>query len=148
MSRIITFKGKLDMGLQEKLHLSTNDGLTGYKINKFQVISSTPGSANSEIVGKIYLTDQTGSIGPTVDFSDTDLLAVSYNVDNQAVSVTYSEVVIFDRETFNQDIFVNLSDASSATVPGNYYIELEQFKLNLNESTYHTVKNIRSANQA
>ena len=149
MSRIITFKGKLDMGLQERLHLSTNNGLKGYRINKFQIISSTPGATNTELVGQIFLTDQTGSIGPTVDFSDSDLLAVAYF--KERANDFYGHgigPIIFDKETFNQDIFVNLTDAASGTVPANYYIELEQFDLILNESTYHTVKNIRSKTQA
>ena len=36
MSKIKTFKGQLAMGVQEKIHLSTNDGLTAYRINKFK----------------------------------------------------------------------------------------------------------------
>jgi|TARA_R110002012_G_C11311609_1_gene574643 hypothetical protein len=149
MSRIITFKGKLPMGLQEKLHLSTNNGLTGYKIKKFQIISNAPGTQNWEYVAKIYLTDQTGSIGPTVDFSDTDLLAVVYDKGaSPTSSPAVGSIIIFDQETFNQDIFVCIADATGGTVECNYYVELEQFTLNLNESTYHTVKNIRSSTQA
>jgi hypothetical protein len=148
MSRIITFKGKLPMGLQERLHLSTNDGLTGYRIKKFQMITNTPGVGNSEFIGQIFLTDQTGSIGTSVDFSDADLLAVCFrkSVDNSGLAAD-SEQVIFDKETFNQDIFINITDGAGNTVECNYYIELEQFKLDLNSSTYHTLKNIRSATQ-
>ncbi len=40
---IKTYKGQLPMGEQEKIHLSTNNGMMGYKIKKFQVISKTPG---------------------------------------------------------------------------------------------------------
>ncbi len=150
MSRIVTFKGKLNMGTQEKLHLSTRDGLIGYRIRKFQVISSTPGAANAEMVGKIYVDDQEGSIGPAVDFSETDLLAVSFYQDGDADRFNVqaeNTTVIFDQETFNQDIFVTIDDAASNTTPGNYYIELEQFKIDLNSSTYHTLKNIRSKTQ-
>ena len=38
MSKTITFKGQLPIGVEEKIHLSTNDGLTGYRIKKFQII--------------------------------------------------------------------------------------------------------------
>ena len=52
MSKIITFKGKLPIDVEEKIHLSTNDGLTGYRINQFKIISSQPGVASHELVGK------------------------------------------------------------------------------------------------
>ena len=146
MSKIKTFKGQIPMGQQEKLHLSTNDGLTGYKINKFELISNTPGVGTSEFVAKIFTVDQTGSIGPTVDFNDTDLLAVAHleNVNTASALHSNNLQVIFDRETINQDIFITIDDAAGNTVPCNYYLELEQFKMNLNESTYNTLKNIRS----
>ena len=38
---IKTFKGQLPMGIQEKINLSTNDGLTAYRINKFQIINNS-----------------------------------------------------------------------------------------------------------
>ncbi len=147
MSRIVTFKGKLDMGLQEKLHLSTNDGLTGYRIKNFSIMSAVPGISSVSYVAKIYLTDQTGSIGPTIDFSDSDLLAASFSNFASGASSSSVETVIFDKETFNQDIFVSITDPDGNTVQANYYIELEQFKLDLNSSTLHTLKNIRSRAQ-
>ena len=52
---IKTFKGQLPIGLEQKIHLSTNDGLTGYRVKKFQVISSTPATGNVEFVAKLML---------------------------------------------------------------------------------------------
>ena len=147
MSKIITYKGLLPVGEQEKIHLSTNDGLTGYRINKFDIIGSTPGVANAEYIGQIFLTDQTGSITSAVDFSNPDILACAYLQDNASSAVPSSNVIIFDRETFNQDIFINITDASGGTVPCNFYIELEKFPIDVNTSTYHTLKNIRSRTQ-
>jgi hypothetical protein len=146
MSVIKTYKGQLPMGEQEKIHLSTNDGLTGYRISKFQVISKTPGVSNVEMIGQIFLTDQTGNITADINFENSDLLAVSTYFGDQSTKVL-NDYIIFDKETFNQDIFVNITDAGGNTVPCNYYIELEQFKLDLNTSTYHTLKNIRSRTQ-
>jgi len=143
MSIIKSFKGKIPMGEQVKINLSTNNGLTGYKISKFQIISQQPGQANVEFVAKIFLTDQTGTIGPTVDFNDTDLLAVAYLQDEGNASRSF-EYIIFDIETFNQDIFITIADAAGATTECNFYIELEQFPIDINSSTYHTLKNIRS----
>ena len=147
MSKIKTFKGQLPVGIQQKLHLATADGLTGYRINRFELIGSTPGVNNAEYIGQIFLTDQTGSISTNVDFNNTDLLAVNYLIENASTAVPTSSIIIFDKEMFNQDIFVNITDASGGTVPCNYYIELEQFKIDLNTSTYQTLKNIRSAKQ-
>ena len=147
MSKIITYRGKLPVGVQEKVHLSTNNGLTGYRINDFNIIGQTPGDATSEYVGKIYLTDQTGNITSSVDFSDSDLLAAIYLQDSASPSVPASTVIIQDKETFNQDIFIYITDVSGGTVPCNFYIELEKFSIDINTSTFHTLKNIRSRRQ-
>jgi hypothetical protein len=148
MSKIKTFKGKLPIGIQEKIHLSTNDGLTGYRIKQFQIISETPGTvASVTYVAKIYLTDQSGNITSSVDFSDTDLLAVNYYSNNISPSNPINEQIIFDKETFNQDIFIYITDPDGNTTPCNFYIELEQFPIDLNTSTYHTLKNLRSKTQ-
>ena len=151
MSNIITVRGQLPIGVEEKIHLSTNDGLTGYRIKKFQLMPSTPGTATAELVGKIRLKADP-NIGPTVDLSDSDIIAVCYyqNVPEQSSGAgqSVSNNIILDKETFNQDIFISVTDATTNTAPANFYIEIEKFTLNLNESTYHTVKNIRSATQA
>ena len=147
MSKIKTFKGQLAMGVQEKIHLSTNDGLTAYRINKFKLIPKDF-DVNVKLVGKIYLTDQTGNITDTVDFSDSDILAAAYYEDTSGSSGSGNpNTVIFDKETFNQDIFLYISDAGGGTSLANFYLELEQFKIDINTSTYHTLKNIRSYEQ-
>jgi hypothetical protein len=146
--KIKTFKGMLPIGEQEKIRLTTNDGLTGYKIKNFQIISSTPGASTYELIGKIYLTDQFGKITPTADLSESDLIAVAFQSFNASTSSPgYLEPVIFDKETFNQDIFVYIVDVSGNTIPASFYLELEQFKIDLNTSTFHTLKNIRSRTQ-
>jgi len=137
-----TFRGKLPIDVEEKIHLSTSDGLTGYRIKQFKIISSQPGVASHELVGKVRLTADP-NVGPTVDFNDTDLLAAVFHMDLEVGT----DVIIFDQETFNQDIFVQIGSANGSTVPANFYIELEQMKLDLNHSTYITIKNIRSRTQ-
>ena len=79
MSKIKTYKGMLAVGEQEKIHLSTNDGLTGYRINMIDTISRSPGDGDVEHILQVFTTDQTGSISALVDFSNSDLLAVAYN---------------------------------------------------------------------
>ena len=143
----ITYKGQLPVGEQEKIHLSTNNGLTGYRINDFRIMGNQPGATTYEYIAKIFLTDQTNNVTSNVDFSDSDLLAAIYLQDSASAADNTSQDIILDKETFNQDIFIYIVDASGNTEPCNFYIELEQFKLDLNSSTYHTLKNIRSRTQ-
>ena len=142
MSKIKTYKVQLPIGEQEKIHLSTNDGLTGYRIRDFKIVISDTSTATYALVAQVFLTDQTGKITATIDFSKSDLIAAIFQDSQQ--SYFNKEVVILDKETFNQDIFINITDAGGATDPANFYIELEQFSLDINSSTYHTIKNIRS----
>ena len=57
MSKTISYKGKLAMGLQEEINCKTNNGKTGYKITKFQIISTIPGANDAETVLKIFVTN-------------------------------------------------------------------------------------------
>jgi hypothetical protein len=144
--KTISYKGKLDMGLQDRISLKTIKGKIGYKIKSFRIMSTLPGSGTYELVGKIFKKTQTGSIGPTVDFSDSELLAVAFTsgANNASITDNYEDAVIFDNEMFNQDIFVTIDDAGSNTTPGNYYIELETMDLSELETTMLTLKNLRT----
>ena len=51
--------------------------------------------------------------------------------------------IIFDKEIINQDIFITAAVSSSAD-PTNYYLELEQIKLDSNETAVATLKNIKN----
>ena len=144
MSKTISYKGKLAMGLQDKLNLATLNGKTGYKVKKFQIMSTTPGVGNVEYVAKITTKDDSASIASTVDFTDADIVAVAYLQDNASSAVSTSETIIFDNEIFNQNAFVNITDASGGTVECNYYIELETVSLSDIESTMLTLKSLRT----
>lgn len=147
MSKTISYRGKLPIGEQDRIRLKTINGKVGYKITKFQIIVTTPGAATSEMIGQIFKTDQTGNITTTVDFSDKDLLAMAFYQDGSTIDNTQNMTVIFDNEKFNQDIFVNITDASGSTVPGNYYIELEAMSLSDLESTMLTLQSLRSISE-
>ena len=144
MSKIISYKGTLSMGLEERIHLSTLKGKVGYKINKFQLISTTPGVGDYEYVGKITKVKDP-NIGATIQFTDFDLLAVVFHKGKfSANEPANTDTIIFDNEKFNQDIFVNITDAGGGTVPCNYYIELETMALSDLESTMLTLKSLRT----
>jgi len=120
---IKTFRGILADGGQDQIWLSTKKGKIGYKIVKFQVFPSNPGTAEYEGVVKIFKTDQTGAIVGTVDFSDNTLLGVGYYA--ALTSKVHSPLIsVFDNEIFNQDIFVS-HKANTGSASMNYYIELE-----------------------
>ena len=131
------------MGLEDRINLRTMNGKTGYKITKFQIIGTVPGAASAEYVAKITKRPDP-NIGSGVNFSNNDLLAVIFmNADtNPAYASTQN--IIFDTDEFNQDIFVNITDASGGTSPCNYYIELEAFKINDLEATQLTLANIKT----
>ena len=143
MARIVSFRGQLDMGTEERIPLSTIRGLIGYKVNKFQILSSAPGANNSEFIAQIYKTEDVANINTTPDFSDNRLLGVAYYNDDHNSFAPHT-VIIFDNEKFNQDIFINITDASGGSIRCNYYIELEQMSLDLNEQTVATLKDIRN----
>jgi len=141
---IKTFRGLMADGTQDTIILHTNDGSMGYRIVKFQSIPKSPYNATQESIVKIYKVSQpTATIDGLVDFSDNTLLAVAIFKQHDTTNYMAFESVIFDNEIFNQDIYVTNYDAATGESI-NYYIELEQVKLDLNESTVATLKNIRN----
>ena len=139
---IKTFRGKIADDGVDTIVLHTNDGSTGYRIKKFQIIQMQPGGQSSQLVCTIWKVDPAAA-QTQVDFSDNRLLGVAYRSEADAVAVNDGEVIIFDNEIFNQDIYVRATDVAGSQ-PTNYYIELEQVKLDLNESTVATLKDIRN----
>jgi len=139
---IKTFRGLIAADGTDTIVLHTNDGKTGYRIVKFQGISNTPGDGNTEAILKIYNIPQS-TVTATVNFSEQTLLGVNYTSQNAGSQVT-SETIIFDSEIFNQDIYIT-HYARTGAVAANYYIELEQIPLDLNESTVATLQSIRNA---
>ena len=143
---IKTFRGLIADGGQDTILLHTNTGSTGYRIVKFVLFPKQPGhTVNYESVVQIFTVPRTSvpSSGATVDFSDQELLAAAYYQDNNNDSYVSALDVIFDKVTFNQDIYVTHTDNASGGFI-NYYIELEQVKLDLGENTVATLKDIRN----
>jgi hypothetical protein len=144
---IKTFRGQIADGAQDTIVLHTNDGSTGYRIIKLALFPTKPGGTNHiENVVQVFKTDQSASlvtVNPSVDFSNNKLLAAAYLVDDVNMASGPLEVVVFDSEIFNQDIYVTHTDVNG-TLAVNYYIELEQVTLDLNENTVATLKDIRN----
>jgi len=143
MSRIVSFRGLIADNAQDTIVLHTNDGSIGYRIVKFEIMPNDYGSKNSEHMVKIFKVSQTTFPGE-IDFSDNRLLGVAL-MSNSSSASTYPSLgsVIFDNEVFNQDIYVTHVD-KGVSESCNYYIELEQMPLDLNENTVATLKDIRN----
>jgi len=144
---IKSFRGLIaDEGI-DIVSLSTRDGAIGYRIRQFNILPNLTGAINAELVCKIYSIPQVTATAE-VDFSDQTLLAVAYFKIHQDASTGSNEgsqnyAVFFDNAVFNQDIYVTAIDTIGANVT-NYYFELEQVKLDLNENTVATLKDIRN----
>jgi len=139
---IKTFRGKIADGGQDTIVLHTNDGSTGYRIVKFELFNPSPGAVNFESVVKIWKVAQT-TIDGLVDFSDQTLLGAAYLADTDSPAVTTTHIVTFDKEIFNQDIYVTHKDIDTG-IACNYYLELEQVKLDINANTVATLKDMRN----
>lgn len=140
---IKSFRGKIAHNSIDTVTLHTNDGSMGYKITKFKMLPVAPGAQSNESVTKIYKIPQTTADG-TIDFSDNTLLAAGFLAENGDARFHVNPTVVFDNEIFNQDIFITYFDVDGNNGEVNYYIELEQFSLSLDENTVATLKDIRN----
>jgi hypothetical protein len=145
---IKSFRGLLVQDEQVRLNLQTNDGQTGYRIVKFQLFPfDIDGSTSHEDLVTIWKEEQTALL-TDVDFDDNRLLAAGYyvrslNPSSPYVATISESTTIFDNEIFNQDIFVTYTTGQGGQKI-NYYLELEQIRLNVDEATVATLKDIRN----
>ena len=138
---IKTFRGLIADGGEDTIVLHTNDGSMGYRINKFELIAYDP-NVEAESMVQVFSVKQ-ATAPTTIDFSNQELLAAALYDLSASQSYNPGTVVIIDNVVFNQDIYVNHLE-SKASSPVNYYIELEQIKLDLGENTVATLKDIRN----
>ena len=144
MGRIISFKGKISDGGQETIALQTNNGLIGYKITKFEAIPESPGTSSSNHILKIYKVKQ-DTVTSTIDFADNRLVGSLWLRDNiDANYVGAIESIIVDNKVINQDIYVTHVETVS-TEQCNFYLELEEMKLSIDEATVATLKDMRGS---
>ena len=143
---IKSFRGLIADGGQDTISLHTNDGSVGYRIVNFSLFPYRPGgTSHFESVGQVFKVPQTTvpTANSIVDFADNTLLAAAYLTDDVNNSSGPLQIVIFENEIFNQDIYITHTD-EAGTARVNYYIELEQIKLDLSESTAASLKDIRN----
>ena len=139
---IKTFRGKMSTGDTQRIRLSTNNGLTGYRIVKFNVMPTKFWNGDYESTFIISKNPLPGT-NDTVDFTDPNVIAASI-WSSRGAAETYTEdlTVIMDNMTFNQDIYISYYDTKTNDGQ-NYMVELEQVKLDLSEATVATLKDMR-----
>ena len=143
---IKSFRGLIADGGQDTIVLHTNDGSMGYRIIKFEIFPFAPGTSASESLVQIFKIEQAEPIptaNGTVDFSDQTLLAAAFLNQSADYYHPLGNAVVFDQEIFNQDVYVTHT-AQEGVVAVNYFIELEQVKLDLGANTVATLKDIRN----
>jgi len=138
-----TYRGLLAGGAQEKIPLSTKDGSVGYRIVKLLTIGESVGTANYEATLKVNTESDITPVS-TVDLTDNRILAVVfYTSHTTAMSYPTTTTIIMDKEIFNQDIFITNFDAQGYRL--NYYLELEQVKLDQTQNMSATLKAMRGS---
>ena len=140
---IKTFRGLLADGGQDRIRLQTIKGKVGYRIIKFQIMDDAPGTANQESIVKIYKTEQSSTDGG-VNFTDSALLGAAFLSIGSSYATPVDTVIIFDREIFNQDIFITHADITGSGAC-NYYLELEVVPLDDAGAEYTTLKDMRQS---
>lgn len=141
---IKSFRGLIDSNELQTISLHTNDGSTGYRIKKFQIFPYNFNVSDEYNVKIFKVAPESNTT--TYDFSDQTLLAAAFIEVVAGSQEGVSPVVVFDNEVFNQDIYVSCKNQIDPPDQNqvNYYIELEQIKLDLAQNTTATLKDIRN----
>ena len=143
---IKSFRGQLTNNEIRKIFLHTTTGSTGYRIKKMQIFTAKPGIGDVDHVVQLFTVEPT-TASADVDFENQTLLGAAFlreDADAANITARMSDIAVFDNITFNQDIYVTLKNARDNAKDCNFYIELEQVKLDLNENTVATLKDIRN----
>jgi len=122
-----SFRGLLADGGQDRIRIQGSVGSIAWRITKFQIFPSTPGTTSYEHVVKIYREEQ-DTVDAAVDFTDTELLGVAFLEGNDNNYYVDGLTVVFDNTLFTRNIYITSKDASTGE-SANYYIELEEVKV-------------------
>ena len=140
---IKSFRGLLSDGAPETtIRLSTKDGLTGYRINKFELMPEVYGTGDQVSLVKV---NSVAGIATTtsMNFTESSLLAAGVVRVGNLLTENMTTSIIFDNVTINQDIFITMRNIDAA-LGVNYHLELEQVRLDLSEATVATLKDMRA----
>ena len=94
MSRIVSFRGLLASGTQERISLETIRGEKGYRIVKLIMMTPNAGTTDYEHTIKIWKTQQT-AFDADIDFSDNRLLAAGFTEGAAATNFIGNPLIVF-----------------------------------------------------
>jgi len=127
--KVHSFRGLLDDAGQDEINLERQNVNLAYRIVKFLVFPNLPGTQDYESTLQVWREEQDSisTTVATVDFTDTDLLAAAYYVEDK--SATYGNppgiIAVFDNVLFSRNIYVTHT-ATAGAEKMNYYLELEE----------------------
>jgi len=123
-----SFRGLLTSDSQQRIRIQGATGEIAWRITKLQAVTDEPSAYDIEGTLQVFREEQ-DSIISTINFTDDELLAISYNTfGNQPYEPT-NIVTIFDNAIFVRNIYITYIDAGGSSRPMNYYIELEEVKV-------------------
>jgi hypothetical protein len=140
-----TFRGELETGTLNTIRITHRDGKTGYKIRTFEVMPTTGENALVEGIIQIFTIKQPAS-PTTINFGNPTLIAAATYGDDSNNSYRFAKSIIFDQVTFNQDIYIYYYNSAGGSIVMNYFVELEQIRLDDEEATAVILKNFRNSN--
>ena len=142
---IKSFRGKMKDNSATRIRLSTSNGMTGWKVNKFELMGANMNEDVEHVVKVWLLEPAAGDYATEYDFDDARLLAAAFLRNTKAATAGYNDtVIVFDNITFNQDIWISHKDVGGSTEECNYHLELEQVRLYKNSQAVVTLKDIRA----
>lgn len=146
---IKSYKGTIADGGQDELSLRTIRGMVGYRVVKFDIFPTLPGTESVESTVAIWTKEQSSvsTTTATIDFTDGNLVAVAMYHDSSSEATTAQTKIVFDNQVFNQNIFVTHTDTNS-NIPINYYIELETIPLTENQQSQITLASLKEIYEA
>ena len=126
-----SFRGILDDGEQQQIHLAGGDSETGYKLVKLQLMPYVFGAGSGELESVVQIFKQKQNAAEElIDFSKDDLLgAAIINNDSNADQYPTVLTTVFDNEVVNQDLYITHKNNHSDAAKVSYYFELEEVKM-------------------
>jgi len=126
--KIHSFRGLLADGAQERIRIQGATGEIAWRITKFQIMPNNFNTADEYNIS-VFREDPPAAYDfGTFDFTNDELLAAAYLENNATAGDFVLSTVIFDNTLFVRNIHIVLS--SQAGKACNYYIELEEVKVN------------------
>jgi len=122
-----SFRGLLADEAQQRIRIQGATGEIAWRITKFEIMPEKPGTVQAEHTVKIYREEQS-AIDGVINFTDDELLAAGFFLNQTTATLSYFETVIFDNSLFVRNIYITASEPIGAR-DVNYYIELEEVRV-------------------